>query len=316
MFDVKQSSLPGEPPSGTIVYPEGVPPICDYEGSTYRTDFWEGQGRDYEDLAERLALARLLPPRGKRLLDIGAGFGRLATMYGGYEEVILLDYSRSQLEYARERLGDERFIYVAADIYRLPLATNAVDTTVMVRVLHHLADVPLALQQISRVTRPGGAFVLEFANKRHLKNVLRYLLRRGINPFAPQPHEFARLHYDFHPDWIAQRLSEAGFEVKERLSVSLLRAQVLKRLLPPALLARVDGLLQKPTAPLTLGPSIFLRAQVGKAGTPSLASRAQLFRCPQCGHEPLAPIEGGVRCEGCQAVWPLERGVYLLKMGA
>ena len=139
MFDVKQSSLPGEPPSGTIVYPEGVPPICDYEGSTYRTDFWEGQGRDYEDLAERLALARLLPPRGKRLLDIGAGFGRLATMYGGYEEVILLDYSRSQLEYARERLGDERFIYVAADIYRLPLATNAVDTTVMVRVLHHLS---------------------------------------------------------------------------------------------------------------------------------------------------------------------------------
>jgi hypothetical protein len=28
------------------------PRICSYEDSTYRTDFWEGQGREYEDLAD------------------------------------------------------------------------------------------------------------------------------------------------------------------------------------------------------------------------------------------------------------------------
>ena len=32
------------------------PSICDYEGSNYRTEFWENQGRDYEDKAERVAL--------------------------------------------------------------------------------------------------------------------------------------------------------------------------------------------------------------------------------------------------------------------
>ena len=37
--------------------------ICDYEGTSYRARFWEGQGREYEDLAERIALKRLLPPR-------------------------------------------------------------------------------------------------------------------------------------------------------------------------------------------------------------------------------------------------------------
>jgi SAM-dependent methyltransferase len=99
---------------------DDTPPICNYEGSTYRTDFWEGQGREYEDLAERWALRRLLPPAGQRILDIGAGFGRLAGLYGGYDQVILLDYSRSQLAYARQNLGDERFIYVAADVYHLP----------------------------------------------------------------------------------------------------------------------------------------------------------------------------------------------------
>ena len=148
--------------------------ICDYEGSTYRTDFWQGQGREYEDLAERVAIRAMLPPRGRRLVDMGAGFGRLADLYAGYDEVVLLDYSQSQLEYARQHLGDERFIYVAADIYRLPLATAAVDAAVMVRVLHHLEDVPAAFGATGpRPRSGGGAYVLEFANKRHLKNLLR-----------------------------------------------------------------------------------------------------------------------------------------------
>ena len=36
------------------------PRICDYGDSSYRQDFWEGQGRDYEDAVERRVLAKLL----------------------------------------------------------------------------------------------------------------------------------------------------------------------------------------------------------------------------------------------------------------
>ena len=79
--------------------------ICDYEGSTYRIDFWEGQGREYEDLAERIALRKLLPPSGDLLMEIGAGFGRLVDLYDGYKNVVLLDYSKSMLRQAQERLG-------------------------------------------------------------------------------------------------------------------------------------------------------------------------------------------------------------------
>jgi ubiquinone/menaquinone biosynthesis C-methylase UbiE len=289
------------------------PRIIDYEGSTYRTDFWEGRGREYEDLAERRALARLMPPRGRRILDIGAGFGRLANLYDGYEQVILLDYSRSQLEFARQRLGDERFIYVAADIYRLPLATNAVDTTVMVRVLHHLADVPLALQQIARVIGPQGTFVLEFANKRHLKNILAHLIGRGPDPFALAPYEFAQLHFDFHPDWVSQQLREAGFQIEQCLSVSLFRMGLLKRLFAAQFLAAVDGALQAATAPLTLGPSLFTRAHVRKSGPLELAKTEQLFCCPTCGHEPLSRQAQALYCEHCQAVWRIENGIYVFK---
>ena len=291
-------------------------PICDYEGSTYRTDFWEGQGREYEDLAERTALRRLVPPEGGRLLDIGAGFGRLAELYGGYRQVVLLDYSFSQLQYARRRLGDERFIYVAADIYRLPLATDTIDTTVMVRVLHHLVDVPAAFAQIARVTRPDGTFVLEFANKRHLKNLARCLLGRGGDPFSRAPVEFAPLHYDFHPAWVAERLGEAGFGPERSLAVSLLRLGALKRALPARLLAGVDAALQRPLAPLAPAPSQFVRSRATKGTAPDTGGPdgdALRFRCPTCGREPLDALSDAWRCADCGAEWSVIDGVHVFK---
>ena len=53
-----------------------TPPVCDYEGSDYQTSFWDQGGRQYEDLAETIALKRLLPAQGKLLLELGAGAGR------------------------------------------------------------------------------------------------------------------------------------------------------------------------------------------------------------------------------------------------
>jgi len=50
-----------------------LPEICDYEGSGYRTDFWEGKGRDYEDAVERIALRRLLPAPANAILSLGRG---------------------------------------------------------------------------------------------------------------------------------------------------------------------------------------------------------------------------------------------------
>ena len=59
---------------------------------------------------------------------MGAGAGRNTPRYAGFEQVVLLDYSRTQLRQAQERLGDSpRYIYVAADAYRLPFAPGLFD---------------------------------------------------------------------------------------------------------------------------------------------------------------------------------------------
>ncbi len=286
--------------------------ICDYEGTSYRARFWEGQGREYEDLAERIAIRGLLPPRGRRLLEIGAGFGRLADLYQGYDQVVLLDYAVSGLREAQERLGTSgRYLFVAADLYNLPLAPGTCDVVVTVRVLHHVADIPAALREVARVLRASGVYLLEYANKRHLKAIARYLVRRQRwSPFALEPYEFAHLNFDFHPRWMAQQLRQAGFVIEAGRAVSHFRHPFFKRLVPPKLLAAVDGLIQAPSAAWKLSPSVFLRVRGGD-GVPG--DPGTLFRCPICHGMVLRPITDALQCEACSAVWNASGGIYNFK---
>lgn len=285
--------------------------ICDYEGSPWRTKFWPG--REYEDRAERIALAHMLPPSGSRLCEIGAGFGRLASFYNGYERVILLDYSRSMLREAANRLrGDPRFIFVASDLYSLPLADSAVDAAVTVRVLHHVVDIPRAFAEFSRIVRPGGTYLTEFANKRHVKARLRYALtHRPPNPSTLEPYEFVKLNFDFHPRYIEDNLRSVHLIPQDSRAVSTFRLALLKRIVPPRILAALDGLLQSPTSRLQLSPSIFLRATSVKQGVPGLS--AGLWRCPACGSTDLAETSDSLTCRTCSRVYPNLDGIIDFK---
>jgi ubiquinone/menaquinone biosynthesis C-methylase UbiE len=288
-------------------------PICDYEGSTYKEDFWGSQDRAYEDLAERLALRRLLPARGRRLIEIGAGFGRLAALYAGYDEVVLFDYSRSLLTQARQQLGsDRRFTFVAGDLYELPFTDGYFDAVVMIRVLHHLVDVPAALRQARRVLAGDGRFILEFANKRNIKSILRYLLRRQTwSPFDHQPYEFVTLNFNFHPAWIAQQTRAAGLYTERAYALSYFRLAPLKRAVPAGWLARLDSLLQPRGRFLACSPSVILRLR--HAASPAPSAPAGRFRCLACGQGALLEQEDRLICAGCGQTWPIHDGIYDFK---
>ncbi len=288
-----------------------APPILDYDGdgaASYREDFWENANRAYEDQAERIALRRLLQPaHGQRLLELGAGFGRLSPFFEDYAQVIVMDYARSQLVEARQRLGDEKYIYVAADIYRLPIAPGACDAATLIRVIHHLADVPTAFANIRAALSPGGLFVLEYANKRNLKAMLRYALRQQTwSPYTHEPIEFVKLHYDFHPAYIRKAVTAAGFQQTRALPVSYLRLGLLKNTLPAGLLARVDGLLQHSSA--LFAPSIFTQNRV--PGTRPASLPESLFKCPACDHTALEPQAQTLVCTDCGAAYDTSDGIY------
>jgi len=223
--------------------------------------------------------------------------------------VVLLDYSRTQLLQARQRLGGGlRYTYVAADIYRLPFVAGLFDGATMIRTLHHMAEPALALQSVRSVLAPDAVFILEFANKRNLKAVFRYLTgRQEWNPFTPEQVEFATLNFDFHPKTIRQLLSNNSFKIERQLAVSYFRVGWLKRHLPLKLLVGLDSALQWTGAFAQYSPSIFTRAKA--VGQEPAAAKEGFFACPICA-TPLEQSETSQTCPGCGHLWEFADGIY------
>ena len=300
---------------------QSSPPVMDYEGSQYETDFWIGRGREYEDAVERIALRSLIPPKGRRIAEIGAAFGRLVELYQGYDQIILLDYSRSQLQTAAKRLGhDPRYVFVAGNVYSLPLAEGVLDTLVMVRVMHHLAEVNRALAELRRVTHAQSTTVVEYANKRNLKALFRWWSgKQDWSPHSPDPVEFVKLNFDFHPAWMDQQFAGSGFSVQESLAVSHFRLGLLKRVVPTNLLAGIDSLLFRAGNRYPVSPSVFVRMNAqNRSNSTTLSIQSMdisaLFRCPACGSAGLQRTQEDIfLCSTCNNRYAKKLGVWDFK---
>ena len=287
-----------------------TPPICSYEGSDYPTSFWEQGGRAYEDECESNALLKLLPKGGSRMLELGAGGGRNTLKYSDFDQIVLLDYSVSQLEHAQKRLGKKTcYRFIAADIYRLPFMPGAFDCATMIRTLHHMANPRQALEQVHGTLQKDAHFILEYANKRNLKAILRYWLRRqDWNPFSPEPVEFAELNYDFHPRSIRRWLAETGFRLERTLTVSHFRVSALKARIPLKILVWMDSVLQPTGALFQYSPSVFTRSKAVTTVKP--IQDGSIFKCPNCDFGPLEDTPPQLNCPRCHKSYPVRGGIY------
>jgi len=289
------------------------PPVCDYEGSDYQQRFWDQADRRYEDQVEAIAIRRLLPKSGKLLLEVGAGAGRNTSRYQGFEQIVVMDYSTTQLEQAQTRLGNSaRYIYVAADVYKLPFVDGLFDTATMIRVIHHMAEPDKALAQVRQVLQPGGIFLLEYANKHNLKAIIRYWLgKQQWNPFDESPIEFVPLNFDFHPKAMRRWLGEVGFAIERQLTVSHFRMGWAKRWLPLKLLVGLDAVFQPTGAWWQFTPSVFVRSRA--VGDTPLAKPGTFFKCPEC--KTILPDEKGGQfiCPTCGRHWGKKNGIYNFK---
>jgi ubiquinone/menaquinone biosynthesis C-methylase UbiE len=277
-------------PNTSATPSSGTAPDPAYTDLRYRDSFWAS--RPYEDRCDRIALKALLPRTGDRLIEVGAGFGRLADEYGGYREVVLLDPSGVQLAAARERIGnDPRCVAVEGDAFHLPFPDASFDAAVCVRVIHHFDDPRAAIAEMARVLRPGAVLILESSNKRNLKAIALYLLRRQVeSPFGPGSQRATDAHFlpsifpmrgrsraasdasgsaarwcstigvDHAPGDLRRWLQAAGFRIDATRTVGLFRLPLATRYVPLALLTGLERALQSLLAPVTPGPSIFLRA--------------------------------------------------------
>lgn len=238
--------------------------ISDYNGYDYKKDFWENTGRDYEDQADRMAIRKLLPKRMEKFADIGGGYGRLANEYlKRAHKVIIFDYSKTELEQAKEIYGD-KVETRAGDIYKLPFKDGELDGLMMVRVTHHLKEMDKALAELYRVLKPGGVAVIEVANKRTLPKMARFMLGKSkVNPFDKKVANYKEISKDgffnYHPKYVEELFDKTGFKCEKVLSVSNFRSKSLKKMFGTKNLVKMEDKAQKILAPVRFAPSIYYK---------------------------------------------------------
>jgi len=118
--------------------------------------------RVWED--ERRALGRLLAPvANRRILDAGAGDGRLAVeLATGGARVTAVDLSASMLELADERARSAGvpLEIVMGDIEALPFPSATFHQVVVMTVLCFVPEPRRAFLEFERVLAPGGTLVV------------------------------------------------------------------------------------------------------------------------------------------------------------
>jgi glycosyltransferase involved in cell wall biosynthesis len=143
---------------------------------------------------------------GRRVLEIGAGFGNITRHLRGRELLVASDLDPVALEHLKGVFRDEPSVRIAS--YHFPLDDSArkevralaVDTVVCLNVLEHIEDDRTTLANLYEALEPGGRLVL-----------LVPAFARLYGTLDEHLHHFRR----YEKAELEQKIREAGFELED-----------------------------------------------------------------------------------------------------
>lgn len=154
----------------------------DFSANAPRYDRRHGAVLADEEVDALIAACSLTP--SSRVLDVGAGTGRVATALAsrGFK-VVALEPSAAMLTQLRDKPFGDAVACVSGEAARLPFSLERFDAVVIARLLYLTADWMQILKQARDVLRPGGHLLHEWSNgspderwvqiREHLRSLLR-----------------------------------------------------------------------------------------------------------------------------------------------
>jgi ubiquinone/menaquinone biosynthesis C-methylase UbiE len=111
-------------------------------------------------MSTELFMQMLAPSGGERILDIGAGKGKVASlvMKSSGVEIYAVEPNEKRLESMKREFPAIKSSLAGAE--SLPFADSYFDKAYTTMALHHFSDLDRALHEVARVLKPGGSFVV------------------------------------------------------------------------------------------------------------------------------------------------------------
>jgi SAM-dependent methyltransferase len=132
----------------------------------------------------------MVPWDGTQIVaDVGCGNGldlRQIVPQGRSRHAIGFDLSAGMLRSLEDLRQSGGLSLVQADAQRLPLPDQSVDVAMAMHMLYHVPDIPAAIRELRRITRPGGT-VLASTNSSGFLTEIHGLLDAAISSQLNRP---------------------------------------------------------------------------------------------------------------------------------
>jgi SAM-dependent methyltransferase len=281
----------------TKTYYEAYPFI---EGGAPRITWWQ----DY--------MSEFLPGdlvRDRLIGDIGSGIGEITRgLANRGARMTCLDVTLAALKRNREINPEARLFNGSA--LDLPFADGAFDHTISIGVLMVTPDCRRGVEEVARVTAPGGTIVLFIYNYWSYLNAAYRLfapIRKAL-PLSKVPGWVVRMMQPFVKSHLDTKLDEPG-----------LRRLLGDKLWTPHATFHTRSELERWGREAGLTPvrhKLFYHnyahvISFEKEGTPRAEpAREVALRCMSCGTQPIHPKDGRYDCTGCGASYEKADGIY------
>jgi 2-polyprenyl-3-methyl-5-hydroxy-6-metoxy-1,4-benzoquinol methylase len=123
---------------------------------------------------------------GHTIVDVGCYTGlfvREASRRFPDKTIIGVDYFEDNIRIAYLLYSDMRERFRRMSVYELEFADASIDCVTLQEVLEHLEGAALAIKEINRVLKPGGALVVSIPNPYYARRIAAFLYREIGNAF-------------------------------------------------------------------------------------------------------------------------------------
>jgi len=191
--------------------------------------------------------------KNKVILDAGCGTGYRADYLSNVsKEVIGIDISEAAIRYARTHFQKNNLKFEVIDLTSLAFQNSTFDIVCFFDVIEHIEDYKKAIQEICRVLKTDGLFIISTPNKKIFSD---------NQPIPPNPHHIREFYLSNFQGILRSYFDEVKiYGQKESAKVDkVFQGNILTRLLSRLNLSKMKDLL-----PARLRPKIarFLKGAI------------------------------------------------------